>query len=147
MEKAENINPKWFSIAQGEIGISEIAGNQDNPRILEYHQSTKLRGDNDEIPWCSAFVNWCMEKAAVSGTKSPAARSWLNWGQEIKSPKQGCVVVLKRGNSSWQGHVGFYVRDGWDSVLVLGGNQSNKVCVQQFPKSKILSYRWPVEKK
>jgi len=41
----------WFDIAMKELGNSEIAGSDDNPRIVEYLRSTTLSGDlasNDE---------------------------------------------------------------------------------------------------
>ena len=60
------------------------------------------------------------------------------------------VVVLKRGTgnqpgpevtSGAPGHVGFFAGLERDRVLVLGGNQSNGVCVQSFPVSDVLGVR------
>jgi uncharacterized protein (TIGR02594 family) len=135
----------WFGMAMQEmaIGIDEIPGPEDNPRIVGYHRSTTLAAADDETPWCSSFVNWCMEQAALQGTKSASARSWLRWGQELSMPRRGCVVVLSRGNNPQEGHVGFYFDDAGDRILVLGGNQSNRVNVSSYPKARVLSYRWP----
>ena len=56
------MKPKWLEIALKEVGVSEIKGGE-NKRILEYHASTTLKAKEDEIPWCSSFVNWCMVQA------------------------------------------------------------------------------------
>jgi uncharacterized protein (TIGR02594 family) len=142
-ETTASPDPLWLDIAENEIGIKEAPGDADNPRILEYAQATSLGAREDAVPWCSAFVNWCMKEANVPRTNSAAARSWLNWGQELVNPRTGCVVVLKRGDNPVQGHVAFYVGEGTGQIRLLGGNQSDQVKVSQFPKSMVLGYRWP----
>lgn len=134
---------KWFDIAKGEIGQKEIPGEADNPRIVQYQQATSLRATDDETPWCASFVNWCLQEAGIAGTNSAAARSFLNWGREIKEPVPGCIVVLKRGNSSWQGHVGFYVGTVGDRINLLGGNQGNSVSIKGYRREDVLGYRLP----
>lgn len=136
-------SPKWLEAAIKEIGVLEVPGSGDNPRVLEYHQTTTLKATDDSVPWCSSFVNWCMKQAGIEGTKSAAARSWLTWGQKLDSPRNGCVVVLRRGNSPANGHVAFYVGDGTSNIRLLGGNQGDQVKVSTFPKTMVLSYRWP----
>lgn len=138
----------WMKIARKEMGVSEIPGPRNNPRIIEYHDATELSSNDENTSWCSSFVNWCMKKAGIKGTKSAAARSWLKWGREPKSDDEfeGCVTVLWRGDpDGWQGHVGFL--DDWDddSVCLLGGNQGNKVSRAWFPVEKVLGYRVPKE--
>ena len=106
----DSTEPKWLRVARGEIGVKEAIGNQDNPRVVGYHLSTTLDksdASEDETPWCSSFVNWCMEKAGEDGTNSAWARSWLKWGYPMDVPNRGCVVVFSRGNSS--GHVAFFL--------------------------------------
>jgi uncharacterized protein (TIGR02594 family) len=120
--------PRHLAIARGELGTNEIRGGRDNARIVEYHQTTTLRARDDETAWCSSFVNWTMEQAGVRGTDSAAARSWLNWGQQVpmnaNSVRPGDVIVFPRGNNSAQGHVAIVseVLDG-GRVRVVGGNQ------------------------
>jgi len=75
--------PLWMGIANNELGQKEIKGEEDNPRIVEYLNEVNLgtnEHSNDEIAWCSAFVNWVMKKAGYDNTGSGLARSWLNWG-------------------------------------------------------------------
>jgi uncharacterized protein (TIGR02594 family) len=142
-ENATPESPKWLEVAVREIGVEEVPGPEDNPRIIEYHRATTLKATDDSVAWCSSFVNWCMKQAGIQGTRSAAARSWLTWGKRIDSPRNGCIVVLRRGNNPNNGHVAFFVGDGDSSIRLLGGNQSNQAKVSAFPKTMVLSYRWP----
>lgn len=131
-----------YELAKTKIGVKEIKGRNHNEFIVKFHQATTLKSTDDETPWCSSFVNWCCQMVGIKGTQSAAARSWLNWGEEIKKPYEGCIVIFQRGNSSWQGHVGFFVKDNGDNTIdVLGGNQSNAVNISAYSKNKLLGYR------
>ena len=59
--------------------------------------------------WCAAFVNAVLEKSNIAGSNSLTARSFLEWGEKTNQPQRGDIVVFKRGNNNWQGHVGFYL--------------------------------------
>lgn len=135
----------WLDIAEGELGILEIEGPGDHPRIVEYHQTTTLKATDDEVPWCSSFVNWVMEQVGYQGTSSARARSWAKWGKKIKDPKPGAIVILSRGKNPALGHVGFFMgfANSGRSVSILGGNQSNSVSIQNYPVSRVVSFRWP----
>ena len=135
-------DPPWMAIASNEVGVKEYPGNGENPRIVEYLRSTNLSAPDsarDETPWCSAFANWCVEKAGYAGTDSAWARSWLNWGSAITKPRHGCIVVLQRNVNN--GHVGFYLGATATGIRLLGGNQSNEVKVSIYKKSDLLGYR------
>lgn len=124
-------------------GVAEIPDpHGENPRIVEYHATTGQPGD-DEIPWCSSFVNWCVQQAGGKGTGSARARSWLGWGRP-DAPRPGTICVLWRGSpTSATGHVGFLLDHDEYGVYLLGGNQGNRVSVRRYPKSQVLSYRKP----
>jgi uncharacterized protein (TIGR02594 family) len=134
----------WMPIALAEVGIKEFPGAGDNPRIVEYLRSTNLAASHasqDETHWCSGFVNWCVERAGMEGTDSAWARSWLNWGKKLATPKRGCITVFKRGADS--GHVAFYIGETATKIKVLGGNQSDAVSISEYKKSDFLGYRVP----
>jgi uncharacterized protein (TIGR02594 family) len=132
--------PRALVIAAGEMYVSEVTGPRDNPRIRAYHAATSMGESADEVPWCSSFVNWCQLRADLSRTNSAAARSWLQWGVKCE-PAVGAIAVLKRGNSSWQGHLGYVVHWTAGHVWLLGGNQGNRVCVARFSRSQVLGFR------
>lgn len=132
----------WMIFALKESGTHEIAGRGCNAEIAKFlasvHQSA-----NDETPWCSAFVNWCVTQAGLKGTGKPNARSWLDWGRPLLTPWPGAITVFRRGTSSWKGHVAFYVGQVGKTIKVLGGNQNNRVQISSYPSDRLLGYRWP----
>jgi uncharacterized protein (TIGR02594 family) len=142
-----SVVPLAYRIARKEIGVKETAGSEDNPRVLEYHRSTRLPESavQDETAWCSSFVNWCMKQAGQARTMSASALSWLRWGVALDEPVLGCVVVFSRhvagAPDGVHGHVGFYVGTKGDDIIVLGGNQHNEVCEKPYPKKRLLAYR------
>lgn len=142
-DPVKNDDPDWLKVAYKEIGTKEIPGDKHEKRILDYGTAVDLDVTSDEIPWCSNLVNWCFKQVDIEGTKSAVARSWLAWGKEIEKPYRGCVAIFRRGKSSWQGHVGFWVGEQGSDILLLGGNQSNQVCIMRYPKSKLLGFRTP----
>ena len=133
----------WMPIALSELGVKEVPGGGNNARIVEYLQSTDLdRGlaDQDATPWCSGFVNWCVEKAGFAGSNSASARSWLHWGKSLAVPRRGCITVFTRDGG---GHVAFYVRSEGAEHLVLGGNQSDQVNIAGYARGRVLGFRAP----
>ena len=147
IETSWNSDIPWFEIAEQEhaLGVVEIPGPTDNPRIIEYHRCTTYDQDliSDEVPWCSSFVNWCMRESGYEGTKSALARSWLDWGKPLTTPQKGCIIITSRGKNIQQGHVGFYYSETSTHIRILGGNQSNQVKISNYPKTDKLGYRWP----
>lgn len=131
---------RWFDVALGEVGTLEVDGVGSNPRISAYHATTALGQKPDSVPWCSSFVNFCVEKSGRAGTGSSLARSWLGWGKDAGDWVPGCIVVLTRGQPP-KGHVGFFAgRDG-DRVLLLGGNQGDAVNISSFEVSRVIGRR------
>lgn len=135
---------KWLNIAKSYLGLAEIVGAEDNPKIVKMYADVGFPNvKSDETAWCAAFVGSCLKQDNKPYLKSLAARSYLNYG--IKSdPKEGAIAVFWRGSpSGWQGHVGFITK--WDNthVWVIGGNQGNKVSEQAFPRTQLLGIRYP----
>jgi uncharacterized protein (TIGR02594 family) len=163
-------SPPWYVIALRELDscVAERKSGE-HPRILEYLATcTDLEEgewDRDSTPWCSAFVNWCLAQAGIEGSDSGWARSWAKWGEPIDPPRLGAVAVWARGRVSPDapvvtGHVAFFLEDLGDALLVLGGNQSDRVCFKTYPKRgyltdtvspggptrelyELIGYRWP----
>ena len=60
---------------------------------------------------------------------------------ELSDAREGDIVVLSRGTSSWQGHVGFYVGSAGREIEVLGGNQNNAVSIASYARDRLLGLR------
>ncbi len=129
----------WMKVARAEMGVAEDPLGS-NPRIEAYHASTEGGAADDAVAWCASFVNFCVEAAGVRGTRSKAARAWLDWGVDAGDFVPGCIVVLKRGSPP-KGHVGFFAGFESGRIKLLGGNQGNQVAVASFDVDRVLARR------
>lgn len=136
----------WMDLAQAAIGTKEIAGFKDNPEIMSYYADAGHPNTaHDETPWCAAFVSAMLERSGCANPKTLLARDFLEYGESLSEPEEGCIVVFWRVSpNSWQGHVGFVTEWTATTVKVLGGNQADSVNVQTFKRSQVLGYRRPV---
>ena len=134
-----------YEMAKAEVGTVEWA-NGNNPKVVAYFKDSGNPGVmDDETAWCAAFVGAMLKRAGIKGTGKLNARSYLDWGTPVarKDAQPGDVVVFKRGNSSWQGHVAFFVKDRGALIDVLGGNQSNAVNIKGYQAAALLGIRRP----
>ena len=94
--------------------------------------------------WCADFVNFVLRRTGYPTTNSRAAKSFLDYGKRIDSPRVGAIVVLSRAKNG--GHVGI-VRgtDGAGNIIVISGNHGNKVWESPYPKDRVLGYVIPPE--
>ena len=131
--------------AKSYLGTKEFEGPADNPKIMEMYKSVGHDWvEHDEVAWCAAFVGHCLERSGLRSSRKLNAQSYLTWGEKvagIEQAREGDIVVLSRGNATWQGHVAFFLKAAGNQVDVLGGNQSNAVSVARYSKSRILGIR------
>lgn len=146
MNYSDSQEPRWLTIARAELGVHETPGSKHTRRILEYLRTTRLPSRlaaADETPWCAAFVGWCIAQAGLESSHSAAARSYLEWGGPLEAPRNGCIAVLTRPGHEGSGHVGFWVGGTQHELLLLGGNQGNRVSMRLYDRDRLLGFRWP----
>ena len=141
-------DPVWITEARKYIGTAEIPGPKHNSNILNWLKNLKAWWSEDETPWCGTFVAHCMKTAGFDVPKYwMRAKEWATWGTAVSKPTLGCIVVFDRQGG---GHVGFVV--GFDEkgrLMVLGGNQGNKVSIAPFERKlvseggRVVAYRIP----
>lgn len=144
----------WIQEARNFIGTTEIAGAKHNPVILGFWKAIGISwGVTDEIAWCAAFTGAMLKRAGLPYLETGLARNYTDFvrqtkaGKKLTKPHYGCIVVMWSGSpTGTQGHIGFCVgvQEGKpDNLMILAGNQGNRVGIDPFSKSKVLAYIWP----
>ena len=145
------IETSAYDIADRFKGLKEVKGTVDNPQIMAMLKLDNRWPENDETPWCSAFVNYVVWLLGLPRSKDLRARSWLSVGKpvDLADAEIGfdVVVLTRAGDLSGPdvikapGHVGFFAGKNSKEVFMLGGNQSDGVNVAPFDIKRILAIR------
>jgi len=135
--------PKMLVEALKLYGIEETQGPGNTPEIMrwadELGPGVRSVYSGDSIPWCGLFMGVVAKRAGKPLPPSPLwALSWSTWGTRSPKPSLGDVLTFERTGG---GHVGLYVAENAWSYFVLGGNQSDKVCIKTRAKAELVSAR------
>ena len=138
--------PKMIREALALFGTVETQGSQNNPIITAWAKETNTKDDDwynaDSIAWCGLFMAVVAQRAGKEVPKNDlSALAWANFGVKADTAMLGDVLVFKRKGG---GHVGLYLGESVDSYFVLGGNQSDKVCITRIQKSRLYAIRRPI---
>jgi uncharacterized protein (TIGR02594 family) len=135
-----------YDAANDYLGLEEWPGARHNPQVVGFAEAVGHAWvQDDETPWCASFVGAVLAQVGLPHTGKLNARSYLDWGVpvDLADAEQGDVVVFSRGDpNGWQGHVAFFHGiDSSGNILVLGGNQGNRVSIAPYPRSRLLGVR------
>jgi uncharacterized protein (TIGR02594 family) len=140
--------PKMLMEALSHFGCLEIKGKDNNPDITKW--AKEVGGNvaqvylNDEIPWCGLFMAICAKRAGYQVPKDPLwALNWGTFGNAQQTAMLGDVLTFIRKTSTGAkaGHVGIYVGEDNAAYHVLGGNQSDCVCITRIAKNRLYAVR------
>ena len=125
------------------LGLDENTDRQELKEFLEI--------DPARTEWCAAFINSVLEESGIISNKDHkyplTARAFLDWGNKVtkENIQPGDIVVFPRGNQGWQGHAGFYINtveiEGIEYYKILGGNQNDRVSIENYKSSTVLGIR------
>lgn len=135
--------PKMLLEALKLYGTVEGAGAADNPTILSWAAEIGQEKiySHDAIPWCGLFIGVVAKRAGKELPHSPLwALAWADFGVPATVPMLGDVMTFKRDGG---GHVALYVGEDLLTYHVLGGNQSDQVCVTRMTKTRFYRARRP----
>lgn len=138
------ITTSLHKLAARFMNLKEVAGTTHSPQIMAMLHLDAAWPSGDEVPWCSAFVNYVAWLLGLPRSKSLAARSWLQVGRPITLAEAVCgndIVIFSRGGNPAQGHVAIFDRLDGDGVFVLGGNQGDAVTVARFSAASVIGVR------
>ncbi|MEZ5809876.1 MAG: hypothetical protein R3D45_00550 [Rhizobiaceae bacterium] len=149
----------WMKIAERELKIWEDEGLNEETgkgldKVIEYFKAVKFDTDKNQ-PWCGAFVGYCLQEANPSFKTTivdggARAANWMGWGNQnlrqfdLRDIPHGAIVVTHPMFNGTSGHVGFAAGKvpGTEKLVVLGGNQGDKVSLRHIHKNKIRHIRW-----
>jgi uncharacterized protein (TIGR02594 family) len=136
----------WFEEATHLVGTKEVLGPKDNPVIMDWADDLDIHYTGDDVPWCGLFVAHCIGSTLqqeVLPSNPLGARQWERFA-DATTPRLGAVMVFWRESlASGKGHVGFYVGEDDSAYQILGGNQTDKVCLTWVAKNRLRDARWP----
>jgi uncharacterized protein (TIGR02594 family) len=127
-------------------GTLETPGSANNPTIIAW--AKEVGGEvadaykADSIPWCGLFMAVVAKRAGKEIPKHPLwALSWSAFGAKVPDAALGDVLVFVRNGG---GHVGLYVGEDASAFHVLGGNQSDRVCITRVSRGRLYAARRPL---
>lgn len=145
--------PKMLLEALREFGTLEVKGDGSNPEIISWAKEIGGTVSDvykaDEIPWCGLFMAICAKRAGYDLPKEPLwALNWGTFGSSQPTAMLGDVLTFIRKTSTGAkaGHVSMYVGEDEAAYHVLGGNQSDCVCITRIDKSRLYAIRRPLFK-
>lgn len=140
----------WIREARANIGVSEKKGEEHNPLIIKwlieidaYPKANRAWWREDETPWCGVFVAHCLgsqDRFVVPHWYRAKAWADSDLMTKLDKPAYGSIVVFNRKGG---GHVGFVVgKTKDDKLMVLGGNQGDKVGISAFNNERVIGFYW-----
>jgi len=141
--KVNSLSGPLILIGQ-QLRISDRRMPISNPRIVKYAEEAGFFTiKTDQEAWCAIFMKWCALKAGIEVDTNASARSWLNAGKRVNTIDEADAAVFWREDpNSNLGHVAIplnYTEDR-KQIYVLGGNQSNMVCVKPYEAARLIAF-------
>lgn len=144
-----NVGPLPRVVSEGLklVGVVETPGPKSTPAILQWRDELAAAGikidgySDDSIPWCGLFLAIVAHRAGKPVVANPLwARNWASFGAKSPQASLGDVLVFVRDDG---GHVGIYIGEDATAYHVLGGNQSDRVCITRIAKARCFAVRRP----
>jgi uncharacterized protein (TIGR02594 family) len=143
--------PLWLQLARSDLGVSEVVGPKASLVIKGYFRDAgHPEIEDDATAWCAAASCSWLKRAGFPippRATSLMAMSFESYGTPLDTFKPGAICVFYRGakrEKTWQRHVAIGVRETKTHIVCIGGNQSDSVSEQKFPKKDLVAMRWPV---
>lgn len=138
-----------YILAKSFIGFEAV---RDREKLMHLFKQGGFDLDPVTTAWCAVFVNSLEVAFGNLGTGKENARSFTTYGMQVdhqdgndlSDVEEGDIVVFRRGNNSFEGHVTFFVRWVDDQTMeCLGGNQgpNRSVCYENKPIDMVITVR------
>ena len=87
------------------------------------------------LPWCAAFVSWCISVPGMPVVREASAQRLGKRLAHTRAPEPGDVMWFPTGPAS--GHCGIVIGCGTGEVAVVEGNSSNRVRVVRRARADV----------
>lgn len=125
---SSSFRPSWLNTAREYLGTKEIPGYRNNTNVINFLKSTDLQNQEptlilrDEIPWCAAFVTYCLSQTTtrILPAKSASVEAWSTYGDviSINNIKPGDMLFWPNHS-----HIGFATSTPKNGkISVISGN-------------------------
>lgn len=133
--------PPWLTHARKDIGLREIPGKVNAPRIVNMLKLLRYPFSDDETAWCgTAMAAWFTEVGIAPPLQAYRAANWRDWGVPCQIQVGSVCVKSRDGGNHVFMAVGITPNG---KVKGLGANQSNMVSIVDFAREVIDAVRWP----
>lgn len=110
---------RFINVAKAEIGVVEVPDNK-----VKYN-------NNNGLPWCGYFVDWCLNHAGIKGT--PKQISTIQGAKAMKEinrwvtgmPEVGDLIYLGWGKPGEIQHIGIVAEVHSSHLITIEGNTSD----------------------
>jgi len=116
-------------IAQSYVGVREATGQNDGAEVEQFLNET---GGRKGMPWCAAFVSFCLKKAGASRPKPTLSALGLKTKRAVRAsqvlrgfPVRAGMLSIWRTGQTRYGHVGIVLAQiGANRFHTIEGNTS-----------------------
>ena len=125
-----------LSIAQSQIGLGEIGGNNRGYYVRQY-----LNG-KENLPWCAGFISYCFKRAGYPLQYFLNAKSYLRVGKKVNNPQPGDLIIFSRKGG---GHIAIIEKVDKNGITTIEANlgaypsKIKRVVYKEKPK-QLLAY-------
>jgi cell wall-associated NlpC family hydrolase len=112
--------------ATAELGVREVTGNNDGPRIEEYLAYTHL---SKGYEWCAAFVSWCYGQVGLEQPRNPWSPALFPKSRLVDkvNSKPADVFGIYSNTAKRIHHVGLIKELQGSYIISIEGNSNNRV--------------------
>ena len=106
-------------IANNELGVRELTGRNDGPRVEEYLSVVKLKKGE---PWCAAFVSWVYQKAGFPKPRTGWSPALFPACRLARSALPGDLIGIYFPELKRIAHVGIVMQQKGKWIYTTEGN-------------------------
>lgn len=110
---------KLLCIAKNELGVRELSGHNDGPRVAAYLRYTGVEQGN---PWCAAFVSWVFGQAGYAAPRTAWSPALFPLSKRTKQINPAVVFGIYFSHLKRIAHCGLVERQEGDWLITIEGN-------------------------